>query len=76
MLFMFYLFVIMLLAGAILGFLLYDLTLKRSEKTILLDIIVDQTLLVSFSATILLLVSWPVMIVVALIVHLFKAWKH
>jgi len=76
MFFMFYLFVIMLLAGAILGFLLYDLTLKRSEKTILLDIIVDQTLLVSFSATILLLVSWPVMIVVALIVHLFKAWKH
>jgi hypothetical protein len=76
MFFALYLVVMMLLAGGILGFLLYDLTLKKSEKTYLLDILANQTLLFSLSAAFLFLVSWPVMIVVALIIYFCRAWEH
>jgi hypothetical protein len=74
MFFEFYLIVMMYIAYLMLSVLFYDILLNKSDKLILLNVIAKENVLVTFSATILCLVAWPIMILVALIIYLSKSF--
>lgn len=74
MFFEFYLIIMMYIAYLMLSVLFYDILLNKSDKLILLNVISKENVLVTFSATILCLVAWPIMILVALIIYLSKSF--
>jgi hypothetical protein len=74
MFFELYLVVMMYIAYLMLSVLFYDILLNKSDKLILLNVIAKENVLVTFSATILCLVAWPIMILVALIIYFSKSF--